>query len=453
MRIEVDNLGQLEIPQDAYYGIQSYRSFLNFQISGTKIHKEFIYGYLMLKKSAAIANEKVNTLSFEKSKAIVNAINLISKENFEKYFIIDTFQAGAGTSQNMNANEVIANYANVNDGGQLGTYHLINPNDDVNMSQSTNDTYPTVMQLSTLELSKKLLRELELIAMAFDTKSHEFEKIIKSGRTHLQDAVPISLGQEFKAYYTIVEQLIANLKLAQNELRILGIGGSAIGTGLNVPSDFKNEILNSLKTIYLDNQLSISDNLCASMQFQYPIINFSNFLRILALDFTKIFNDLRLMSSGPKNGFGEINLPKIQPGSSIMPGKINPSLLEMGNQVCFKVLGNDCAMGFAIQAGQLELNVMMPLMAHLILESCEILTNSIKVIREKCILGITANKENCLNQASRTSEIATLLSPIIGYQKAADLVNESTAKNIHIFELIKAKKILSIEELNKLHIH
>jgi aspartate ammonia-lyase len=352
----------------------------------------------------------------------------------------------------MNANEVIANYANLLNGGQLGLYHFIHPNDDVNMSQSTNDTYPTVMQLSILQLSKKLLKELELISRAFETKSHEFEKILKSGRTHLQDAVPITLGQEFKAYHAILEQLILLLKQSQNELRYLGIGGSAIGTGINVPADYINEILASLKIIYQDDQLCTSHNLCASMQFQFPVINYSSFLRILALEFTKIFNDLRLMSSGPQNGFGEINLPKIQPGSSIMPGKVNPSLLEMGNQVCFKVLGNDCAMGFAIQAGQLELNVMMPLMAHLLLESNEILINAIKVIREKCVLGITSNTEHCLNQATKTSEIATLLSPIIGYKNAADLVNESNLKKISIVEIIKAKNIIPIEELNKLHI-
>lgn len=452
MRIEKDSIGDLEIEDDAFYGIQSYRASQNFQISGEQVHPQLIHSYLLLKKAAAIANQKAGVLDSKKAAAIVDAIDFLINQgrSNSKYFIIDAYQAGAGTSQNMNANEVIANKANELLGHKLGSYAEINPNDHVNMSQSTNDTYPTAMRLATLTLSNNLLSELSLFADSFGMKAQEFDHILKAGRTHLQDAVPIRLGQEFGAYKYTIDQLINLIKDAQTSLRILGIGGSAVGTGINVPKGFRDYIILELKALCNDQSLSISPNLIASMQSQLPMMIYSNALRASALELTRIMNDLRLLSSGPNTGLAEILLPASQPGSSIMPGKVNPSLLEMGNQVFFKVIGNDSAMSMAIQAGQLELNVMMPLMAQLALESTHIMTNAIRSIRLKCIDGIKPLEKQCEKYLGLTSQVATALSPVIGYANAAELAKEAVAENKSILDLIKEKKILSDDHFKKL---
>jgi aspartate ammonia-lyase len=454
MRIEKDSIGELQIEDNAFYGIQSLRASENFKISGTQVHPELIRCYLLLKKSAVIANNKLNLIDSKKAGAIVSAIDDLLLINNTKersnYFIIDAYQAGAGTSQNMNLNEVIANKANENLGFMLGSYHEINPNDHVNMSQSTNDTYPTAMKLATLSLSKKLINELNLFSNSLGNKEKEFDHILKSGRTHLQDAVPIRLGQEFGAYKKTILQLITLTSESQNYLRILGIGGSAVGTGLNVPNGYREIVIHELQVYFDDFNLSLSPNLIESMQSQLPMMIYSNSLRSLALEFTRIINDLRLLSSGPKTGLSEIILPQSQPGSSIMPGKINPSLLEMGNQVFFKVLGNDNAMAFAIQAGQLELNVMMPLMAHLCLESTQIIINAISSIRLKCIDSISANEARCEEFLQQSTQLATAISPIIGYAKVAELTKEAISKNIPIMELIKEKKILTEDQFKKI---
>lgn len=450
MRIEKDGLGELQIPDDVYYGIQSYRASKNFQISGTQINNELIKTFLKLKKSAAIANFETKALDLEKSVAITKAVDKLLTEDYQKHFIIDAYQAGAGTSQNMNANEVIANKANVLLGGALGTYSPIHPNDHVNMSQSTNDTYPTVMRLATLSLSKDLVRELHHLAVSFKNKSHEFDLVIKSGRTHLQDAVPIRLGQEFSAYQMTIERLIELVIFAQDSLRELGIGGSAVGTGINVPKGYVEAIIKILRLDFEDEDLRASPNMCYSMQSQLPMMVYSNALRICALELTRICNDLRLLSSGPSTGLSEINLPASQPGSSIMPGKVNPSILEMANQVFFKVLGNDQAMAYALQAGQLELNVMMPVMAQTALESSDILTNTLKTMRELCINGITANIEQCEKYASSTSQIVTALNPVIGYAKAAELTKESLRTHKTVIELVREHKLLTEEQIKDL---
>ena len=450
MRIEKDGLGELGIPEEALYGIQSYRASRNFLISDTQIHSEMLRTYLLLKKAAARANNRVGALDEKKAAAIELAVDQILKSNFKKFFVIDTYQAGAGTSQNMNANEVIANQANVLLGGRLGVYDHIHPNDHVNMSQSTNDTYPTAMQLATLELSKKLMIELEHLANSFNQKAKEFDLVIKAARTHLQDAVPIRLGQEFSAYAHIIGELKNLIVHAQSYLRVLGIGGSAAGTGINVPRGFRECILKELKVITTDEDLSLSTNMCASMQSQLPMMIYSQALAASALELTRITNDLRLLSSGPTNGFQEIFLPSTQPGSSIMPGKVNPSILEMANQVFYKIIGNDQAMAFAISAGQLELNVMMPLMASLALESTQILTNAIKTMRELCIDGIRANVKQCELNAARTSQIVTALNPIIGYAKAAEMAKESLRSNKSIIELVKESGLLSDEQIIEL---
>lgn len=450
MRIEEDSIGQLEIEEDAYYGIQSFRASQNFPISGTQVHPLMIKSFLLLKKAAAIANEKAHVLEPKKARAIVAAVDqLLELEAYKdssKYFIVDAYQAGAGTSQNMNANEVIANKANEILGNKLGSYAEINPNDHVNMSQSTNDSYPTVMRLATLALSHELLTELELFSVSLGVKAQEFDHILKAGRTHLQDAVPIRLGQEFAAYKYTVDQLIKLILMAQASLRLLGIGGSAVGTGINVPKGYRGYIIEELRALFHDKNLTIAPNLVAAMQSQLPMMIYSNALRASALELTRMMNDWRLLSSGPNTGLAEIILPSSQPGSSIMPGKINPSLLEMGNQVFFKVIGNDNAMAFAISAGQLELNVMMPLMAQLSLESTHLMKNALHSIRERCLDGIKASEKQCEKYLGLTSQIVTALSPVIGYAKASELAKESLSVNKSVIELIKEKKILSDEQ-------
>ncbi|MGZ3787548.1 MAG: aspartate ammonia-lyase [Bacteriovorax sp.] len=454
MRVEKDSIGELEIEDDVYYGIQSYRASKNFQISGTQIHPELIKSYLLIKKAAAIANKKAQSLSEEKAEAIILAVDDLLKvdltKNPEKYFIIDAYQAGAGTSQNMNANEVIANRANEILGKKLGSYESIHPNDHVNMSQSTNDTYPTVMRLATLNLSRELVREMSLFSSALELKVIEFDHIIKAGRTHLQDAVPIRLGQEFSAYKAVVDHLRDLIMHAQTYLRVLGIGGSAVGSGINVPHGYRDFILTELKHFFDDERLTLAPNMFEAMQSQLPMMIYSNALRASALELTRIMNDLRLMSSGPSTGLAEITLPSSQPGSSIMPGKVNPSLLEMGNQVFFKVIGNDSAMAFAMQAGQLELNVMMPLMAQLALESTSIMTHALHSIRERCITGIRANEGQCEKYVGQTSQIATAISPVIGYAKAAEIAKTAVKENKTIFQLIKEKHLLSHEQMKEL---
>lgn len=450
MRIEKDGIGELAIPDDVYYGIQSFRASKNFPISGYQVHNELIKSFLILKKAAAVANTSAGALPFEKSHAISNAVELLLSSDYQKHFIVDAYQAGAGTSQNMNANEVIANQANLLLGGKLGTYDLIHPNDHVNMSQSTNDAYPTAMRLATLSLSKGLVVEMQKFSHALSDKAQEFDLIIKSGRTHLQDATPIRLGQEFYAYKTTIDHLIELLVHAQDYLRELGIGGSAVGTGINVPKGFRESMISELRMSFEDDDLNLAEDMCSAMQSQLPMMIYSNALRAIALELTRICNDLRLLSSGPSNGLGEINLPETQPGSSIMPGKVNPSILEMANQVCFKVLGNDQTMAYSLQAGQLELNVMMPVMAQVALESTHILTNTLKTLRELCISGITANEDQCEKYATQTAQIVTALNPVIGYAKAAELTKESLRTKKSVIELVRAEKLLTEEEIKTL---
>lgn len=450
MRTEKDGLGTLLIPEDAYYGIQSFRASKNFPISGTQVHHELIKTFIRVKKACAIANHKAGALELEKSAAITQSCERLLSEDYAKHFIVDAYQAGAGTSQNMNANEVIANKANVLLGGKLGVYDHIHPNDHVNMSQSTNDTYPTVMRLSALTLSKELLREMILLSHALKHKAQEFDLVIKSGRTHLQDATPIRLGQEFEAYAVTMEKLIELQMSAQTYLRELGIGGSAVGTGINVPKHFREHVIAELKSDFEDEDLMLAPNMCAAMQSQLPMMIYSNALRASALELTRMCNDLRLLSSGPSTGLNEIKLPETQPGSSIMPGKVNPSILEMVNQVCFKILGNDQGMAYSLQAGQLELNVMMPVMAQMTLESTHILTNALKTLRELCINGISANTKQCEKYASSTSQIVTALNPIIGYAKAAELTKRSLSEDKTIIDLVKEEGLLSDEEIKEL---
>ena len=450
MRKERDSLGELEIPDGVYYGIQAFRASQNFPISGTQVHSELLRTYLLLKRSAARANFEVGALDQQRADAIAQAVDTLLQTDFRRHFIVDAYQAGAGTSQNMNANEVIANCANEILGKPLGSYDPINPNDHVNMSQSTNDTYPTAMRLATLRLSYGLVTEMEALRAVLSNKATEFDHVLKAARTHLQDAVPIRLGQEFAAYAETVGQLTHLLRDAEVCLRELGIGGSAAGTGVNVPKGFRAAILKELRTTVNDPDLRLARNMCAAMQSQLPMTIYANALRAIALELTRITNDLRLLSSGPSNGLAEIFLPATQPGSSIMPGKVNPSILEMANQVFFRVLGNDATIAYSAQAGQLELNVMMPVMAHVTLESTELLTTTIRTIRLRCIDGITANEARCLQYAEHTSQIATALNRILGYAKAGEIAKESVATGKSIVELVREKGLLTEEQIPKL---
>lgn len=450
MRIEKDSLGELQIPKDAYYGIQSHRAALNFPISQTQVHPELIRGYILLKQAAAHANKAVGALDARRAGAISRAARELLKSDFRKHFIVDAYQAGAGTSQNMNANEVLANLANKLLGKPLGKYDPVNPNDHVNMSQSTNDTFPTVMRLATLTLSRALGLELRQLSKSFARKGREFDGVLKAARTHLQDAVPIRLGQEFSAYADTLARCAKLVEDSQVGLRELGIGGSAAGTGINVPKGFRPAILKELKKSFEDPQLKLAPDMCAAMQSQLPMMVYSNALRATALELTRIVNDLRLLSSGPTNGLAEIALPSAQPGSSIMPGKVNPSILEMVNQVLFKVLGNDTAMALAMQAGQLELNVMMPLMAALALESSHIMLNSLRVMRQACVDGITANVERCRKYAEHTSQIATALNPVLGYAKAGEIAKESLTTGKSIVQIVREQKLLDEGQIKRL---
>ncbi len=448
-RIEKDVLGEVKIPIEAYYGITTQRVLQDFKISGLSINPKFLEAYIILKKSCALANMKIGIFDTRLGKAIVQASDEILNGKLRDQFKVDVFQMGAGTSFNMNCNEVLANRANEILGSKKGDYFPIHPNDHVNMSQSTNDTFPTTMRIAILLQLNDLNSELYELEKSLFEKAVTFDNIIKSGRTHLQDAVPIRLGQEFKAYSKTISKSRDSIQNAGNLCREIGIGGTAVGTGLNTQIGYREEVLDNLNKITGLN-LTIAENLIESMQSQSAIVGVSSSLRNLALELIRISNDLRLLSSGPKTGFAEIRLPSIVSGSSIMPGKVNPSILEMLGMVSFQVVGNDLTVSIAAQAGQLELNVMMPVMAFNILFSIEILTNAIRQTRIKCIDGIEADQKKCNYYASSTLSLATILNPIIGYKKAGEIVSRALNEDKTMLDIIREDKILSEEDIKKL---
>ncbi|HXH93430.1 MAG TPA: aspartate ammonia-lyase, partial [Thermoanaerobaculia bacterium] len=396
MRTERDTLGEVQVPDDALYGAQTQRAVENYPISGLRAHPVFIRSFILLKRAAALANRELGTLDAALSDAIARACDRLlgDDEGNRKHFPVDVFQAGAGTSFNMNCNEVIANLANVSLSGHLGEYKPIHPNDHVNMAQSTNDVFPTAIRIATLLLLRELTTQLDALAAAFDDRGNAFADVIKSGRTHLQDAVPLTLGQEFRAYASATRRATRLLTASAAELRILGIGGTAVGTGMNAPRGYRQVVVRNLNAL-TNLDLVPTDDLREAMQSQLPVSAVSGALRNLALELTRITNDLRLLASGPQTGLAEITLPSVQPGSSIMPGKVNPSMLECMNQVLFHIIGSATTIDYAVQAGQLELNVMMPLMAFEILFSIEILKNYLPVFIEKCIRDIEADRAQC----------------------------------------------------------
>ncbi len=449
VRIEKDSLGEVEVPVDAYYGAQTARALSNFPISGIKSHHIFVLATVYIKKAAAEVNTANGRLAKAIGSAIIKAADRAISHEFQDQFVVDVFQAGAGTSHHMNVNEVLANIAIESLGGKKGDYSIVHPNDHVNFGQSTNDVYPTAMRIAALLLLKESFPILDELVDALQKKAEEFDGIIKSGRTHLQDAVPIRLGQEFSGYAEAISKSTEKIEKASDSLKELGIGGSAVGTGLNTYPEYADEMVKTLRKITgLD--LRKAANRFEAMQSNACITEVSGSLRNLAVELIRISNDLRLLSSGPRTGLGEINLPSLQPGSSIMPGKVNPVIAEMLAMVCFAVIGNDLTITMAAQAGQLELNVMMPVIQYKLLDSIEILTNALRVFTDKCVNGITANIERCEFYAMNTLGLATALNPYIGYAKAAEVAKESLRTVKSIKDIVLEKGLLTETRLNEL---
>jgi aspartate ammonia-lyase len=483
-RSEKDSLGVVEVPAEAMYGAQTARAVENYPISGMRASPFLIHAIGMVKKAAAEANGELGVVSAERAEAIARGAQEVIDGRWDEEFVVDVFQAGAGVSFHMNANEVIANRANQlvaaeksrgenvgeaeliggtkatteilrdaqNDGGgeagqaaeraALGKYQWVHPNDHVNFGQSTNDVFPTAMRLGALLALEGLYPVLDALAGSFAAKGREFDGVVKAGRTHLQDATPIRLGQEFAAYGFAVRKAGESLQRAGATLRELGLGGSAVGTGINTHPEYRVLAIKKLAEISGQQLLPATDMRWA-MQSCAPMAEVSGALRGLALEVIRIANDLRLLSSGPNTGLNEIHLPSLQPGSSIMPGKINPVLAELAAMVGFQVIGNDAAVVMAVQAGQLELNVMMPTMAYNVLQSIAILTSMLRQLDERCVRGITANVARCEYYAQSTVALATALNPYIGYAKAAEIVKESIASGRSVIELAREKGLLS----------
>jgi aspartate ammonia-lyase len=432
----------VEVPAGAMYGAQTVRAVENFPISGMRAHPALIRAIAMVKRAAAEANGELGTLSKERAAAIAAAAQEVIDGCWNDEFVVDVFQAGAGVSFHMNANEVIANRANQLLGAELGSYAKVHPNDHVNYGQSTNDIFPTAMRLAALLALEALYPVLDSLVSTFTAKAAEFDGILKAGRTHMQDAVPIRLGQEFAAYGVAIRKSCESIARASATLCELGLGGSAVGTGINTHPEYRALAVAKLAAIS-GQELTPAEDMRWAMQSCAPMAEVSAALRTLALEVIRIANDLRLLASGPNTGLHEIDLPSLQPGSSIMPGKINPVLPELAAMVAFQVIGNDTAVALAVQAGQLELNVMMPTMAYSVLQSIAILTNMLRQLDTRCVSGITANPARCEFYAQSTVSLATALNPYIGYAKAAEIVKESIATGRSIIDVARDKGLLT----------
>jgi len=447
-RIEKDTLGEMEVPAEVYYGAQTARAVHNFPISGLKPHPAFVWAVVIIKKCAAKANMATGRLSMEIGDAIVAAADEVLSGSFADQFVVDPFQAGAGTSHNMNVNEVLANRALELLGREKGDFAALHPNDHVNMAQSTNDLIPTAIRLAALEMLDPLLEALEVLEHALAAKASEFDHILKSGRTHLQDAVPIRLGQEFGAYSAAIRKNREGLESCIPALLELGIGGTAVGTGLNAEPVYIKAIMEEL-SVATGFPVTPSADLFEAMQNMDPFLALSSALRRTAVNLGRIANDLRLLSSGPRTGLDEIRLPAVQPGSSIMPGKINPSMAEMTNMVCFQIMGCDQAIMLAAQAGQLELNVMMPLIAYNLTFSLGLFKNCVQKFTESCIINIVANEERCRRYLEDSLGLVTVLAPSIGYNAAAEVAKESVATGRSIREIVLSRGLMPEAELEE----
>jgi aspartate ammonia-lyase len=445
-RIEHDSIGELKVPAEALWGVQAQRAVENFPISGIKPHRVFIEATVHIKKAAARFHAKAGMLDKKKAEAIVEASDEILKEGkWLDHFVVDVYQAGAGTSHNMNTNEVLANRAIELLKGKRGDYKIVHPNDHVNMGQSTNDVIPTAIRLSGLLLTRSFLPILKKLASSFRLKGKEFAKVYKSGRTHLQDAALMTLGQEFNAYGENLERHAKRIERASEEMRELGIGGSAVGTGLNTHKDYC-KMMSVLLSQQTGLKLTPHPDLFEAMQSLSPAVSLSNAYRNLALDLIRIANDFRLMTSGPATGFGEILLPVMQPGSSIMPGKVNPVMAECLNMVCYQVLGHDTTVAFAAQAGQMELNVMMPVLAYNLNQEIFLLTNMLQAFDGKCVTGIRAEEARCRQFADQSTQVAAALNPVIGYEKAAEVVKAALKEGKTVKQVVLEKNILTEDQ-------
>ena len=449
VRIERDSMGDRQLPSSAYYGIQTLRATENFPISGIKPLATYVDACVIIKKATAIVNGELGCIPQDISEAIVQAADEVLAGKFRDQFVVDVYQAGAGTSHHMNVNEVLANRALEILGEEKGNYKRVSPNDHVNYGQSTNDVIPTAIRIGgLLALSKTLHPALEKAIAALEEKAEEFKDVVRSGRTHMQDAVPVRLGENFRAWAHILTEHQNRIYTASSDLMVLGLGGSAAGTGLNTHPQYRFRVVKTISDL-INFPLEPAPHLMAAMQSMAPFVNVSGALRNLAQDLVKISHDLRLMDSGPKTGLKEIQLPPVQPGSSIMPGKYNPVMAEMTSMVCFQVMGYDSAIALAAQAGQLELNVMMPLIAYNLIHSMEILGNTIAALTERCIQGITANQERCLAYAEGSLALVTALNPHIGYLNAAAVAKESLETGKSLRQIVLERGLMNEAQLAK----
>jgi aspartate ammonia-lyase len=452
-RKERDLLGELDIDKKEYFGIHTQRAINNFTISKFKIgdYPLFIKGMIITKKACALANGEIGTISSEKSELIIRACDhlLINLEKYLKHFPIDVFQGGAGTSVNMNINEVITNVALELKGEEKGNYKILDPNDDVNQCQSTNDAYPTGFRVALYFYLNQLLEDISYLSVSFDKKSAQFHQVLKMGRTQLQDAVPMSLGDEFAAFAATLKEEVRSLKNARDLILNVNLGGTAIGTGVNAPKGYSELAISYLSQL-TKASFTKSENLIEATSDCGDYVMISGALKRTAIKLSKICNDLRLLSSGPKCGFQEINLPQMQSGSSIMPAKVNPVIPEVVNQVCFKIIGNDLTVSFASEAGQLQLNVMEPVIASAIFESIELLSNASRTLADKCINGITANTEHTKQMVLNSVGIITYLNPYIGHHEGDMIGKEAIKTGKSIRELVLEKKLLSADELDQI---
>jgi aspartate ammonia-lyase len=447
-RPERDPLGTLDVPADALYGVQTLRAVQNFPISGLRPLEPFVVAQVWIKKAAALTHRTTGRLDARRAGAIVAAADEVLAGAHREHFVVDPYQAGAGTSHNMNVNEVLANRANELLGGTRGSYTPVHPNDHVNMAQSTNDTIPTNIRLAALSQLAALDHAFAALRDALSDRGRDFDDVVKAGRTHLQDAMPIRLGQEFTAYAGSIDRALRRVRECADYLRDLGIGGSAVGTGVTVEPEYPALMVRHLAEMTGLSLREGSDRI-QLMQSMGDVAAFSATLRGLAIDLSKISSDLRLMVMGPRTGIDEIVLPAVQPGSSIMPGKVNPSIPEMVNQVCYQVIGCDTTVAIAAEHGQLELNVMMPVIAHNVLLSMRILTSAATVLTERCVRGIQAHRDMCAYWVERSAALATALAPRIGYAAAAELSKRSVKEGVLIRELVRQEGILPPDEVDQ----
>lgn len=449
IRIDRDSLGSVKIPFDAYYGPFTGRAIQQYHVTGNPCHANLINAFVMIKRSAALANLKVGAIDKTRGKAIIGACDKILSGKFNDQFVVDAINSGAGTAFNMNTNEVIANVALKSIGKKLGMYDHLHPNDHVNMSQSSNDTFPTAMHVAILMNLKKTIPALECLIKSLNQKARTFSSFKKIGRTHLMDALPVTLGSEFSAYATSITKAKNALAIASKELEYVALGGTAVGTGANAPKGYRKFAIIELGKI---SKLALKSekDMQYSLQSKFAVANVSSALRNLALEINKLSNDIRLMASGPIAGLSEIGIPAVHAGSSIMPGKVNPSLAECMNMICFNIIGNDSAVAYAVQAGQFELNVMLPGMLKCILESTDMLNNFVPIFSANLIDGLSANKNKLQENIENSPVIVTLLAPKIGYQKSAELFKESLKSGKTIREVVLSKKLLTNKELKEL---